>query len=198
MAAFREAKVPERSAATRAWVFAAAMAIGAFDLASYAYFKRESVDFVVARRESEAPLCRLGETMAWQGQAPGALFGWFRPEATGAWSDGRAAAFAARLPGRPAGDLVLTASVSSFVVPVLLPSREVEVLVNRMPVTVWRFDSGQPVERTARIARALIGDDGLVRVEFRFRDSGYQMAPEDGKFAPRMGMKLQAWRLAPA
>lgn len=196
MAALREPTSPAGSTGARMSVFLVAAAIGAFDLGSYVYFKRESVDFVVARRESAAPPCQLGVPISWQGQAPGALLGWFRPEATGTWSAGPAAALAARLPGRPAGDLLLTARAIAFVVPGRLPSRQVDVFVNRTPVAVWRFDSGQPVEQTARIARTLVADDGLVRVDFRFRDAGYAMDPGDG--APRLGIKLIDWRLEPA
>lgn len=198
MDARRESPGHAASPRARAAIFLAAAAIGAFDLGSYAFFKRESVDFVVARRQGEAPACRIGVPISWQGQAPGALSGWFRPEATGAWSSGPAAALAARLPGRPGGDLLLVARVSAYVGPGRLKSRQVEVFVNHAPVAVWQFDHGEPMERTARVARTLVVGDGIVRVDFRFPDAGYAMDAGGGDRAPRAGMKLIDWRLEPA
>lgn len=183
-------------ARARIGVFVAAAAIGAFDLGSYAYFKRESVDFIVARREREAPVATPGVALSWQGRAPGALFGWFAPEASGSFSAERAAAFAARLPGRPPGDLLLVAKVSALVHHERHRARRVDVLVNGAPVATWEFAVDAPVEQAARIPAALIRDDGLVRVELRVRDAASAWDAGDGK--PRLGTRLIEWRLEPA
>jgi hypothetical protein len=180
-----------------AGVFILAAAIGAFDLGSYLYLKRQSVDFVVAGRQREAPIHRLDSTVSWQGQAPGALFGWSRPEPAGTWSAGPVAALALKLPGRPAGDVVLTARVVAFVDRIKLPVRHVDVLVNRVPVAEWRFDGDQPVERAARIPRALIADDGLVRIDFRFREVHSPVELGTGPDPRKLSMQLLEWRLAP-
>lgn len=182
-------------ARARIGIFVAAAALGAFDLGSYAYLKRESVDFVVARREREAPAVTPGVALSWQGQAPGALFGWFAPEPAGTFSAEHAAAFAARLPGRPPGDLLLTAKVSALVHHERKQARRVDVLVNGAPVATWEFLLSEPVEQTARIPPALVRDDGLVRVELRVRDASSAWDAGDGK--PRLGTRLVEWRLEP-
>lgn len=186
-----------RLGAARTGAFLLAVAIGAFDLGSYVYLKRESVDFVVARREAQAPLYRLDTVVSWRGQAPGALSGWSRPEPHGTWSAAPAAALAARLPGRPEADLVLTATVTAFVDHRRLPVRYVDVLVNRTPVAEWRFDGDQPVERTARIPRAVITDDGLVRIDFRFREVHSPLELGISPDPRQLSMMLAEWRLDP-
>ena len=78
-----------------------------------------------------------------------------------------------------------------------LPVRHVDVLVNRAPVAEWRFDGDQPVERTARIPRALIADDGLVRIDFRFREVHSPVELGTGPDPRKLSMKLLEWRVAP-
>ena len=185
------------SPTVKACVFAVAVAFGAFDLGSYWFFKRASVDFIVARREADPPPYRISTTVSWKQSSPGALFGWSRPETVGTWSVGPSSALAVRLPGRPAEDLLLTASVIAFVNQHKLPARHVDVLVNGTLVAEWLFENNQPVERTARIARALIPGNGTVRVDFRFREVHSPSELGMGRDSRRMSLLMSQWRLDP-
>ena len=190
--------VPSHAMATptvKAWVFAVIVALGAFDLGSYWFLKRASVDFIVARREAAPPRDALGTTVAWKQSAPGALFGWAPPETVGTWSVGPSSALLVRLISHPAEDLMLTVYVIAFVNPKKLPVRHVDVLVNGTPVAEWRFEDDQPVERTARIARALIAEKDTVRVDFRFRKVHSPSELGVGRDSRRLSLMMLQWRL---
>jgi hypothetical protein len=176
-------------------MFASAIAIGAFELGSLFFLSRESVDFVAARRQRNAPVYQLGTTISWQDQAPGALFGWYPAEPIGTWSAGPAAALAVKLPERPVTDLLLIVVAGAFVDEPELPARDVDVLVNRKPVAKWQFNSRDIVQRTARIPYHLVTDDLIVRVDFRFHEVH---SPRELGLSPdsrRLTMRLFNWRL---
>jgi len=65
---------------------------------------------------------------------------------------------------------VLTADVIAFVDPQRLPVRHVDVFVNGAPAAEWRLEHDRPTQRTVPVIRGLIQGDGVVRVEFRFRE----------------------------
>jgi hypothetical protein len=198
MAGFRTASraAPPRTA--RFAVFAAALALGAFNLGSYWYLKRASADFVVAGRTAEAPPYQVGTVVSWNRPSPGALFGWSRPEAGGTWTDARAAALAFRLPGRPEQDLVLTADVIAFVDPHRLPVRHVDVFVNGAPAAEWRLEHDRPTQRTVPVVRGRVKDDGVVRVDFRFREVHSPAELGTGPDTRTLSMMLLQWRLDPS
>lgn len=185
-------------AAARTATFVVAAAIGAFDLGSFFYLRRHSVDFIVARRLAEAPAYALGTRISWIDQAPGALFGWARPGPEGTWSIASAAALAVRLPAPPAADLVLVAEAIPFVDARALPVRHVEVLVNGTPVAQWDFDRRRIAERVARIPRELVAGDGVVRVEFRFPDLRSPLELGSGEDWRKIALELVEWRLVAA
>jgi hypothetical protein len=179
-------------------VFAAAATIGAVELASFLYLRHASVDFVVARREREMPIYRLGETVDWRTRATGQLHGWARPEGGGAWTVRPVAALAAKLAEQPEGDLELAALVRPFVDERRLPRREVEVLVNATKVAHWSFDRGGVVRRTARIPASLVGSDGVVRIEFRLAEHRSPQQLGVGADTRQLGIALVEWRIDPA
>jgi hypothetical protein len=69
--------------------------------------------------------------------------------------------------------------------------------VNRIPVAEWRFDSDQSVERTAQIPRDLVADDGLLRIDFRFREVHSPLELGIGPDPRPLSMMLAEWRLDP-
>jgi hypothetical protein len=186
------------SRTARVGVFAAALALGVFNLGSYWYLKRASADFVVAGRTTDAPPYQVGTVVSWNRPSKGALFGWSRPEASGTWTDARVAALAFRLPGRPEQDLVLTADVIAFVEPHRLPVRHVDVLVNGTPAAEWRLEHDRPTQRTVPVARGLVGGDGVVRVDFRFREVHSPAELGTGPDTRTLSMMLLQWRLDPS
>jgi hypothetical protein len=186
------------SANARTAVFVVAAAIGAFDLGSYVYLKRQSVDFVVARRIADAPAYALGTKISWLGQSPGAIFGWARPEPLGTWSIAPAAALMVRLPARPIGDLVLVADVIPFVDARKLPERRVDVLANQTPVAQWRFDRRRIAERVARIPHDVVAADGVVRIDFRFTDLHSPLELGAGEDRRKLALLMVEWRLEAA
>jgi hypothetical protein len=179
-------------------VLVVAVAIVAFDLGSLLYLEHASRDFVVARREQALPLVRLGEPVSWRGQAPGQLYGWAAPTDLGTYTASEAAVLAFRIEGRPVDDLVLTAIVSAIVHERSLPVRNVTIAVNKTPVAHWRFDSGEFVTRTVAIPRALLADDGVVRLEFRLAEVRSPSELRLGADARRLGMCLASWTLDPS
>jgi hypothetical protein len=189
---------PNHSSQTaRVAVLVVALAIGAFDIGSFAYLKAQSVDFVAARRLRDAPPYKPGTTTSWQGQAPGALFGWYQPNATGTWSAGTASALAVKLPYKPAGDMLLTIKAGASVEYLKLPARPVDVLVNGTLVAKWQLDSAHVLEYIALVPSSLLTDDRVLRIDFRFQP--VQRPRDFGVSADsrRLAMRLVEWRLEP-
>lgn len=175
---------------------AAVAAIGAFDLASFLYLRQASVDFVVARREREMPVYRLGETVDWRTRATGQIRGWARPEGGGAWTVRPVAEFAAKLAERPEVDMELGALAFAFLDERRLPRREVEVMVNATRVAQWSFDrAGTVVRQTAPIPASLVGSDGVVRVELRMAEHRSPQQLGVGADTRQLGMALVEWRI---
>lgn len=179
----------------RAALFALAAMIGAFDLASLFYLRRESTDFIAARRFARAGVYLIGTRLSWRGQAPGAAVGWAPPEPPGTWSTRRAAVLELRLAGKPPSDLVLTVTAIPFRNDRVLPVRRVAVEANGAPVGTWRFDESQSVDKSVRIPRALIDEHGALRVTLRFAEyvspRGLDLGPDER----RLGILVHEWRL---
>jgi hypothetical protein len=170
-------------------------AIAVFDVASVAFLKRNSVDFLQARDERKAPVVALDTAISWREHAPGALHGWFPPESAGAWSSGPEASFAMRLAEAPAGDLMLVAKVAGLVEPHRLPVRHVDVFINRVRAGEWVLDGSGIVSRTVRIERHLVASDNVIRVDFRFREVTSPMALELGLDPRKVSMLMVEWQL---
>jgi hypothetical protein len=190
------AAAPARAERRSLLPFVAALAIGAFDLASLGWLAHDSRDFIVARRERLMPVYRLGDTASWRGIAPGQIAGWARPQEAGTYTARPRAELALRLAQpAPPGDLKLTASASALVHPQRLPARDVAVEVNGTRVATWRFASPHVVQHSARIPRTLVGEDGVVRIAF---DLGATPSPHElglGADTRRLGMLLVDWRI---
>ena len=119
---------------------------------------------------------RIGETIAFSHQGNGAnylLHGWSTPEEWGVWTDGSKAGigFRPRFKERNAGDLLLLIEGQAFVSP-KHPSLAIEVLANGSKLGVWQLVAGvEAGELVAKVPRALVPDDGNLRITFIIKDS---------------------------
>ncbi len=138
------------------------------------YFKLYSADFIERGRietiVSGKPY-RLGQPIA-LGKRPYFYSGWSNAELigtqTGVWSNGSRAGVAVSIGKRPDRDLRL--SVKGIAGPVARGKQQtIGVSVNGTTIDTWHYKQGQGiVERTARIPKELVLDNGLVRIDFTF------------------------------
>jgi hypothetical protein len=177
-------------------LFAVALCIAAFELGSFVYFTRVSQDFIEAANVRSVPVYRLGEPISWQGQAPGAIFGWWAAGPHGTWSVGSPAAFEVRLVERPVSDLVLRVWANAFLAEHSLPVREVDVFANGMMVARWQFTLAGPHVSMARIPRVVLADDRL-RIEFHFAKTPSPVELGVSADYRRLGLRLLGWRIEP-
>jgi hypothetical protein len=175
-------------------VFVVAVCVAAFELGSFVYFRRASVDFIEAANIRGAPLYRLGDQISWQSQAPGAIFGWWAPDPGGTWSVGSRAAFEVRLTEHPNSDLQLHALATGFLVASSLPMREVDVFANETIVARWQLTPAGPRDFTAHIARSVIVGDRL-RVGFHFDEAPSPVELGMSSDYRKLGIYLIGWRI---
>jgi hypothetical protein len=96
--------------------------------------------------------------------------GWSRPEAFGTWTDGAAAALAARMTHWPAVDMILQVTARPFLVRERHSLLQVDVEVNGTVVDRWTYrynhDNGF-VTRSTRVPGSLLAGVSVLKVRFR-------------------------------
>jgi hypothetical protein len=96
--------------------------------------------------------------------------GWSRPEAFGTWTDGAAAALAARMTHWPAGDMILQVTARPFLVRERHSLLQVDVEVNGTVVDRWTYRYNQDngfVTRSTRVPGSLLAGVSVLKVRFR-------------------------------
>lgn len=180
---------------TGAAVLASAIMIGAFETGSYVYFRRSSVDFIVAARERQIPTLKIGETVSPSSSKTGIVSGW--------WAIGEAvctvndeATLDLRLVDAPQAGLSFTAIATAFVHERLLPVRTIEVLANGTSLATWRIDRPDWTTHTAKIPGTVVPGDGRIRLTFRL---SHLLSPADLRLSGdqrRIGLCLRTWSFA--
>jgi hypothetical protein len=116
---------------------------------------------------------RMGAHILFAGGADRELlgYGWSLPGTDGVWSDGDKASVVLLLEQEPDSDAVLMLDGGGFVSS-KCPRQEIEIRVNSLSVGRISYSTQDPGgTRSVRIPReALVGDNGLVTIEFRFQN----------------------------
>jgi hypothetical protein len=158
---------------SNAWLWAASHGIGD-GLCEYDLARRE---WRQVREDSEllavGAVLNPGSSIDLRSGGGGEIYdfgGWSRPEGPGTWTDGPAAALAARLIQWPAADMILRVTARPFLVREQHPLLQVNVEVNGSVVDRWtyRYDQDNDfVTRSARVAKSLLADAPVLKVSFR-------------------------------
>jgi hypothetical protein len=157
-------------AGARPVIFCSLVALGCFYAFTLVYLPIMSRDFIERGRieilTRESPY-KPGEAITSSERAH-FIRGWSAPEPTGIWSIGRHATVALNLGQRPVRDLRLKVTAFAFV---LDESQQqvANVSANGRAIAKWHYAFAEgAVVNMARIAKELIEDDGIVRIDFEF------------------------------
>ena len=154
--------------------------LGCFYIGSWAFFKINSVDFIVVQhlaymeqRRREPASYTLDTLLSFAGEITAAtkryqVQGWSHPETWGTWTDGAVAELAMRLTPAPSGPLKLMIRIQTAMTHRQQPIQEIEVLANDAVIGHASFRAGDPpLDLNRLIPATALNNEGMLRLVFR-------------------------------